>query len=69
MKTHFAIFQENKEDIMAKIWRNRLEAGTQKWEDCPDKYRADVLKLLKEDVRKGKITAERFEEITGEPYE
>jgi hypothetical protein len=54
---------------MAKIWRNRLEAGTQKWEDCPEKYRADVLKLLKDDVKKGKITAERFKEITGEDYE
>lgn len=54
---------------MAKIWRNRLEAGTQKWEDCPEKYRVDVLKLLKDDVKKDKITAERFKEITGEDYE
>lgn len=66
---HYAICRENKEANMAKIWRNRLEAGTQKWEDCPEKYRADVLKLLKDDVRKGKISPERFKEITGEDYE
>lgn len=56
---------------MAKIWRNRLIAGTQVFEDCPEKYRADVIELLKEEVRNGNpdCTAERFEEITGIPYE
>lgn len=53
---------------VAKIWRNRLEAGTQKWEDCPDKYKPKVNILLREDVANGVITAERYEEITGEPY-
>lgn len=53
---------------VAKIWRNRLEAGTQKWEDCPDKYKPKVNILLREDVENGVITAERYEEITGEPY-
>ena len=53
---------------MEKIWRNRLEAGTQKWEECPEKYRAKVDALLKEDVASGKITAERYKEITGNDY-
>ena len=53
---------------IAKIWRNRLEAGTQKWVDCPERYRVDVMMLLKEDVRNGKITEERYKEITGEEY-
>lgn len=53
---------------MAKIWRNRLEAGTQNFEDCPEKYKADVLKLLRVDVASGRITAERYREITGEEY-
>ncbi len=53
---------------MAKIWRNRLEAGTQKFEDCPDRYKEDVKALLKADVASGKITAERYKEITGEKY-
>lgn len=55
-------------DIMAKIWRNRLIAGTQKFEDCPEKYKDDVVVLLREDVQNGVITAERFTEITGIPY-
>lgn len=53
---------------MAKIWRNRLEAGTQKWADCPERYRAEVDALLKADVVSGKITAERYREITGKDY-
>jgi len=53
---------------MAKIWRNRLIAGTQVFEDCPAKYRDAVVALLREDVQNGVITAERFTEITGIPY-
>jgi hypothetical protein len=53
---------------MAKIWRNRLEAGTQVWADCPEKYRDAVKALLRADVEAGKITAERYREITGEWY-
>lgn len=48
---------------MAKIWRNRLEAGTQKWSECPKKYRDSVNALLLADVEKGIITQERYEEI------
>ena len=54
---------------MAKIWRNRLEAGTQVWADCPEKYKPAVKELLKADVESGKITAERYMEIVGEEYE
>ena len=53
---------------MAKIWRNRLIAGTQLFEDCPQKYRAAVIALLRQDVENGVITEERFEEITGQEY-
>ena len=53
---------------MAKIWRNRLIAGTQSFEDCPDKYKEAVVALLREDVANGVITAERFKEITGLDY-
>lgn len=48
---------------MAKIWRNRLEAGTQKWSECPEKYRSDVDALLKADVANGIITQEKYDEI------
>lgn len=53
---------------MAKIWRNRLEAGTQVWADCPERYKSAVKALLKTDVESEKITAERYREITGEEY-
>lgn len=50
---------------MAKIWRNRIIAGTQFFSDCPARYRDSVVALLREDVENGVITAERFSEITG----
>lgn len=54
---------------IAKIWRNRIEAGTKKFADCPVKYQKDVLKLMRQDVVDGIITAEQFENLTGIPYE
>lgn len=53
---------------MAKIWRNRLEAGTQLWANCPERYRDAVRALLRADVETGKMTAARYLEITGEAY-
>lgn len=54
---------------MAKIWRNRIIAGTQKFDDCPSRYKDTVLNLLRTDVVNGIITAERFKELTGLSYE
>ena len=53
---------------MAKIWRNRIVAGTQKFEDCPDRYKNDVLELMRKDVANGDLSAEKFEELTGVKY-
>lgn len=53
---------------MAKIWRNRIIARTQLYENCPAKWQADVLVLLYDAVTTGEITAEEFEEFTGEVY-
>lgn len=53
---------------MAKIWRNRIEAGTQEFVNCPVRYRNDVLSLMREDVEAGVITAEEFKELTGIEY-
>ena len=53
---------------MAKIWRNRIEAGTKTFEECPAKYKADVLALMRQDVENGVITKEEFESLTGEVY-
>lgn len=53
---------------MAKIWRNRIIAGDRLFSDCPERYREQVRELLRADVEAGTITAERFEELTGEQY-
>lgn len=53
---------------MAKIWCKRIIAGTQKFEDCPDRYKNDVLALLRLEVSKGTITEAEFTELTGETY-
>ena len=53
---------------MSKIWRNRIIAGDQQFSHCPVRYKAAVLELLRQDVEDGTISAERFEELTGEPY-
>lgn len=54
---------------MNKIWANRLVAGTKTWEQVPASRKEAALAELKNRVESGEITAERFEEITGEVYE
>lgn len=56
---------------MNRIWANRLEAGTQVWASVPQSRRAAVKAILHDDVETGHngMTAERYEEIVGEPYE
>lgn len=68
---------------MVKIWRNRIEAGTQKLANCPHRYRAGVIEMIQQDlengsytieelkrlVEDGMMTEEEFTEITGEDYE
>ena len=67
---------------MVKIWRNRIEAGTQRLSECPHKYRAGVVTLIQSDLENGSysidelrqlvdsgmMTEEEFKEITGEDY-
>lgn len=53
---------------MNKIWANRLIAGTQTWDKVPESRKEGVLEELRNRVETGKITAEQFEEITGEIY-
>ena len=68
---------------MAKIWRNRIEAGTQRLDHCPQKYRGDVILLIRGDLESGAYTREQlaqlvedgmmspeeYEEITGDEYD
>ena len=53
---------------MAKIWRNRIEGGTKAFEECPDRYKEEVLELIQQDVQKGKISKEKYKELTGMEY-
>lgn len=53
---------------MPKIWRNRIIAGTKSYSECPERYKVDVKKLLRQDVESGEITTEEYENFTGEAY-
>ena len=53
---------------MAKIWRNRIVGETKTFEQCPDRYKGEVLELMRKDVANGDLSAEKFEAITGLTY-
>lgn len=50
---------------MERIWKNRIIAGTRTFRGCPDQYKDGVELLLREDVEKGILSVDRFEELTG----
>lgn len=54
---------------MAKIWHNRIIAGTRTFDEVPQAWRAQVKVLFKADVVNGIISEEEYAEIVGEPYE
>lgn len=54
---------------MNVIWANRLIAGTKTWDDVPVDRVDGVKAELQKRVAGGKITAEKYTEITGESYE
>lgn len=53
---------------MNVIWANRLAAGTKAWTDVPVSRRSAVKEVLRSRVGDKAITAEQYEEITGEVY-
>ena len=53
---------------MAKIWHNRILAGTRTYEEVPNTWKAQVKALFRKDVEDGVITEEQYEEIIGEDY-
>lgn len=53
---------------MNRIWANSLEDGAKAWEDVPMKHQSAVKDILREDVYLGRLTSDRYEEITGEQY-
>lgn len=48
---------------MAKIWRNRILAGTQKLADCPNQYKNTVIDLIKDVFESGKISKEELKTL------
>lgn len=54
---------------MAKIWANRLIAGTKTWDAVPSSRKEAVKAELAGRAERGEITAARYEEITGETLE
>ena len=56
---------------MARIWANRIEAGTFSMEQCPAYRHEAVKEVMRQDVESGRggMTAEKYEQITGEKYE
>ena len=53
---------------MNAIWANRLVAGTRKWAVVFASRKAGVKAALASRVENGKISAEQYEETTGEVY-
>lgn len=51
---------------MNEIWANRLIANTKTWAEMPISRQAGVKAVLAKRVEEGKITKERYKEITGE---
>lgn len=54
---------------MNEIWANRLVAGTKTWAEVPASRKGAVKGVLAGRVAEETITAEKYEEITGEVYE
>lgn len=54
---------------MDKIWANRLIAGTKVWAEVPANRKNGVKLELRARVHDGEISASKYLEITGEPYE
>ena len=53
---------------MAKIWKNRIVAGTRSFSEVPLNWRNEVKLLFRQDVINGVITAEQYQMYVGEPY-
>ena len=53
---------------MNEIWANRLVAGTKTWDEVTPSRKSTVKEVLRSRVESETITAEEYEEITGEAY-
>ena len=53
--------------IAHSYWR-RVQDGAREFGSVPEPVREDVRTLAREDVRAGKLSPERFGQLTGEVY-
>lgn len=49
---------------MAQVYVELLYAGKRTWSQVPDSLKREVKSILKNDVARGYITSERYEELT-----
>ena len=49
---------------MAQVYVELLYAGKRTWSQVPDSLKGEVKSILKNDVARGYITSERYEELT-----
>ncbi|NBI83706.1 hypothetical protein D3Z48_16845 [Clostridiaceae bacterium] len=54
--------------IAHSYWR-RVRDGAREFQSVPAAVRDDVRTLAREDVQAGRLSPERFEQLTGEIYE
>ena len=54
---------------MAKIYQKSIYAGTKTIDEVPEKWLNAVKALFRADVESGKITKERYKELTHEDYD
>ena len=54
---------------MAQVYVELLYAGKRTRSQVPDSLKREVKSILNNDVARGYVTPERYEESTGEPYD
>ena len=48
---------------LAKIWKRRIEAGTQRLDKCPNNIVDEVISLIREDIQKSEYTTEELHSL------
>lgn len=61
-------FAERSEEMMAKIYFNRLYCGTITFDAIDPRYQEDVRRIGIQWVRIGRLTVEHYEMMFKEPY-
>lgn len=54
--------------ISKSYWR-LIKNGVKQFQDIPDSVKEDVIILARQEVEEGKITAEKYQDLIGVPYQ